>query len=172
MKIIFLDIDGVLNNAVDAENHPISNDPKNIRSSYFYSARNVQLLNRITKHTDAKIVISSTWRLGAELQELQELCALMGIEGEVISMTDDLNNGHTFRGNEIYKWIKDNDELIGSHHEFTKYVILDDDSDMLYWQRRNFIHVNGYIGLTERDSNQSILILNGEYPEFDGTDFG
>ncbi|CAL9967805.1 hypothetical protein VPHD479_0121 [Vibrio phage D479] len=100
------------------------------------------------------------------------MCRLMGIDGEIIGMTEDYNNGFVFRGNEILKWIKDNEELVGYHYDFNTYVILDDDSDMLYWQRDNFVHVNGFSGLTERDSNQAIRILNGQFPEFDGTDCG
>ena len=46
------------------------------------------------------------------------------------------------RGNEIYQWIDQN--IIG---EFNNYVIFDDDSDFLYWQRNNFLHVDGYWGI-------------------------
>ena len=40
------------------------------------------------------------------------------------------------------------------------FVILDDDSDMLPEQMNNFIHVDGQVGLTDRDVLTAIEILN------------
>ena len=42
-----------------------------------------------------------------------------------------------------------------------KYVIPDDDSDMLDTQRNNFIHTDWKVGLTEENVNKAIEILNG-----------
>ena len=65
------------------------------------------------------------------------------------------------RGNEILKWIIDNEELLGQHQfEFDSYVILDDDEDMLYQQRHNFIRVNYKTGLTRRDVHKACKILS------------
>lgn len=44
-----------------------------------------------------------------------------------------------------------------------RYCILDDDSDMLYDQRNNFVQTNAYgSGLTKRLANKVIRILNKE----------
>lgn len=43
-----------------------------------------------------------------------------------------------------------------------KYVILDDDSDMLDTQRNNFIHTDWEVGLTEENVNDAIKILNND----------
>jgi hypothetical protein len=40
-----------------------------------------------------------------------------------------------------------------------EYVILDDDQDMLYGQKDNFIHVNRVSGLTKRNINKARKIL-------------
>ena len=47
--------------------------------------------------------------------------------------------GMCVRGNEINKWIHDNNDIIGDYIKFKDYVILDDDNDMLFIQRHNFI---------------------------------
>ncbi len=162
MKIIFLDFDGVLNHEIfyqkrmddGMENYPpyplCEIDPKNI-----------QVLNFIIEKTGAKIVISSTWRHGRTIEELQNILNYHGFEGEIISITPSFRDDCSLRGNEILQWIKDSKELIGSdYHEFENYVILDDDSDMLYWQRNNFIHVDRYVGLTINDAYVAIKMLN------------
>jgi histidinol phosphatase-like enzyme len=148
MKIIFLDIDGVLN------------------SDTWYKKRKtdfciheefdpflVQQLNQLIKDTKAKIVISSSWRKSHTLEEMQKLFKQVGIRAEIIGMTPVLKYAnHTMsvpRGCEILKWLQDNEGLLGTQvHNFKNYVILDDDSDMLYWQRNNFFLVDRYVGLT------------------------
>lgn len=53
----------------------------------------------------------------------------------------------------IYRWMHDQDiEPI--------YCILDDDSDMLLWQKDNFVQTNSYIGLTDKEMCLTIEILN------------
>ena len=44
-----------------------------------------------------------------------------------------------------------------------QYVILDDDIDMLYTQKNNFVNTNSDLGLTETDCEIAIQILNREY---------
>lgn len=52
------------------------------------------------------------------------------------------------------KWLKEKQEPY-------KYVILDDDSDMLDTQSNNFIRTDWRAGLTEENVNKAIKILNG-----------
>lgn len=154
MKIIFLDIDGVLNNADESDHH--------IHKSgcYFYSPLCVERLNTVINSTEAKIVVSSTWRLGRTVEELQVLLSDMGVVGEVIDKTCRLDHVGGFRGNEIYKWIKDNQHIIGCDYwKFKQYIILDDDSDMLLWQKDNFVQTDGYKGLTDREMYDAIWML-------------
>lgn len=155
MKIVFLDIDGVLNNADDSDPHTYKD------GCYFYSPACVTRLNNITDKTGAKIVVSSTWRLGKTVEQLQAQLLEMGVTGDVIDKTCSLAHLDGYRGNEIIKWVKDNEDLLGYHHyNFKEYVILDDDSDMLLWQKDNFVHTDGYRGLTDSDVYDAISILN------------
>lgn len=57
------------------------------------------------------------------------------------------------RGAEIQAWLD-------AHPEVTKYVIIDDQSDMLPSQMNNFVKVNQWYGLTMQDANKAINILN------------
>jgi hypothetical protein len=155
MKVIFLDIDGVLNNSDDSDLH------EGEGTMNFYSPNCVAILNSITGWTKAKIVVSSTWRLGVTLVDLQVQLRSMGITGQVIGKTEDLRVLDGYRGNEILKWIKDNKDILSYnfYHEYKSYVILDDDTDMLLWQKDNFVHTDGNLGLTDLDAAKAIRIL-------------
>jgi hypothetical protein len=162
MKIIFLDFDGVLNHEKfykerfekryeeGAMSYPLSEIDREA----------VENLNFLCKETDAKIVISSTWRHSG-LDYCKDALERSGFIGEIIDITPDLRSNNCLRGNEILKWIKDNKDKVGPYYNFTEYVILDDDSDMLYWQRNNFILIDRFVGLTMGNVYQAKKILNG-----------
>jgi len=154
LKIIFLDIDGVLNCEID------NPDTRNMRHDI--SKRCMELLNDLIESTKSKIVISSTWRYSKSTEELQKIFEDHGFKGKIIDRTPRLG-ADCLRGNEILKWMKDNDSLIGYHSYYNKYVILDDDSDMLFWQKDNYINVDGYVGLTRKICYKAAYILNGKY---------
>ena len=162
MKIIFLDIDGVLNHEKfykerfekryeeGAIAHPYSEiDPESVKN-----------LNTLIEETGAKVVISSTWRHSG-LDYCVDVLNFHGFKGEVIDITPSSRCNMCVRGNEILEWIKKNEKLIGPYYNFTDYVILDDDSDMLYWQKNNFLLIDRFVGLTMGDVFRSKKILNG-----------
>lgn len=117
MKIIFLDIDGVLGTWESLS-----------KPWYVWqhlNSKSVEALNFITRNTSAKIVISSTWRLGDEKTFASLIVHLKneGIEAKIIGRTPMLNR---LRGLEIQKWLDDFDGEVES------FVILDDDDDMCH----------------------------------------
>ncbi len=63
MKVIFLDIDGVLNTYYTK---------KEVAGYTFVEDEKVALLQELVKRTGAKVVLSSTWREGWEIQETNE----------------------------------------------------------------------------------------------------
>jgi hypothetical protein len=150
LKIIFLDVDGVLNySRMDKDDHIET-------PSGLVSKRCISLLNEITDKTGAKIVVSSTWRLDG-ISVFDSLKA-GGVTGEFIGLTGRGCNC-CVRGNEILQWIKDHRELVGCYSEYRSYVILDDDSDMLWWQRENFFNTDHFVGLTEKTVYQVCRFL-------------
>jgi hypothetical protein len=147
VKIIFLDIDGVMNNQVDYEFAELKGE--NPEKKEDISPRCMDLLNNLIEETGAKVVITSVWRYGKTTEEMQQLLDRHGFKGEIVGLTPALNREFVLRGNEIYAWIKQNEKLIECpYYDFESYVILDDDSDMLYWQRNNFIKIDNYCGIT------------------------
>lgn len=146
MKIIFLDIDGVLLNISSRGIEPCA-----------YCVKN---LNDIVKITGAKIVVSSTWRKGG-LEQIRFVLAQWGVTGEVIGITPVLSrvterSGFTrgaCRGDEIARWLEQNGPV-------DSFVILDDDGDMGELRSR-LVTTSFYTGLTRLHAAQAIGILEG-----------
>ena len=162
IKLIFLDIDGVLNNGAmhhSKEWHNIINDIKTSHGRL--SSINIKNLNKLTTDTGAKIVISSTWRILEDLSTLSKILYDAGVTGEIIGVTPELHQ-YTVRGNEIKKYLDDNYSGDGNV-EPVNYVILDDDSDMLYWQKNQFFWCDPFCGLSPGVAYRAARFLNGVY---------
>ena len=185
IKVIFLDIDGVLNSGDwEKRRRQLSIDDINTQYPFYeFDPLAIKQLNRIVKETDAKIVVSSTWRFWEEGdQDISDLLERVGVEGEVIDITPtlyargshenkDIGTGIP-RGLEIDWWLRNkgyfwrvnwSKEEQLKHLNFswvTNYIILDDDSDMLYGQREHFIKTPHDYGLTNKLADKAIKILN------------
>jgi hypothetical protein len=185
MKVIFLDIDGVLNHEnwfkkrMTIKNDFNSKEWNDHYPFYEFDPESVKQLNKIIDKTGAKVVISSTWRHGRTIEQLQEILDRVGFVGEVIDTTPSLNvrigkdpAGYTIpRGCEIdwwlktkkfqrINWSKEKQLEFLEKSEVKNYIILDDDSDMLYGQREHFVKTNWKDGLNDIHTNLSIEILN------------
>ena len=144
MSYLFLDIDGVLNSQLyyerlKAENNDVM--PKGGVSDL--DTRAMVFLNSFIEDTKVEVVISSTWRAHATIDELQVEFEERGFENEIKDFTPHVNALGVVRGNEIRAWINENE-----NSQYKQYVIFDDDSDMLLWQSANYFRVDGYVGLT------------------------
>ena len=111
--------------------------------------------------SDCKVVLSSSWRSSIESENIftQNLLKLKGFKYELYDVTPRLwfNDSSIRRGEEIQLWMDKESEK----NEIESFVILDDDdSDMLPEQMNNFIHIDGQVGLTDRDVFTAIEILN------------
>lgn len=164
MKIIFLDIDGVLNVI-----------PKDFdKFGAIFQQPFVDNFKRIIDETDAKIVISSIWRASG-CASIKEMWKVRSLPGDVIGITT-LVGGYDNRGAEIKEWLEDQRNY---NETIDSYVIIDDDTDMLYNQRHNFVrtsenyhhvdHVEGY-GLTKECAWQAIKILNNKKIDWEWDD--
>lgn len=163
-KFIFLDLDGVLNH----ENFYVSRVKSSLREEWhlrYFCPKTVKRLNQITDETNAKIVFSSSHRFHFEtFAELVEGFKLAGITGELIGITPKLRYvDDTYsvpRGCEIKAWMERNKGILGAKMTEVRYAILDDDTDMLYWQRNSFFCTKGKGGLTQAIANRVIKHLN------------
>lgn len=134
-KIIFLDMDGIIN----------CSDRRKLllRKPDLHCPELVEIVNGLAEIPDIKIVVSSVWRMGETVESMNNIFTSLGIKLECIGLTP---TGGYCRGEEIEKWIKEN---IGNDYwKYKRYVIIDDDSDMLYNQRFNFFHVDNSSGIT------------------------
>ena len=134
MKVIFLDIDGVMNSEDWYNEHLGEGD---------IDYRAVRLLKLYIETHDIHIVISSSWRDITLKQTLLTLTEtpMIDIIGRIIGQTPRSYDGN--RGKEIDMWLNDRPEV----DEF--YIIDDDDFDI--HQKDRLIHIDYMHGLTQQD---------------------
>lgn len=131
MKIIFLDVDGVLNSsrtAVATGGYPWPNEYGGILWPERLDQTAIALVRKACKAADAKIVLSSTWRLGWTIDDCKRFGEALDLP--IIDRTDNLA-GVLPRGHEIDLWLRDK--------EVDAYAIIDDNSDMLTTQMPHFV---------------------------------
>src|SRR5579859_6485282 len=89
IKIIFLDIDGVLNSQRFYESEFRKHNESLMHDEYgqIFDPLSSDLLNKLIRETKAKVVISSTWRHNG-FQEMKDMWRDRKMEGEVIGITD------------------------------------------------------------------------------------
>jgi hypothetical protein len=162
MKIIFLDIDGVLNNeewfaskefSKGEENYSGFLDHDNPQDQinfwkHYISPILAQRVKDIVEATGAKIVLSSSWRRS---NYSIDVLKLFGIE--CVDMTTRDRGKILTRGEEIQEWLD-------KHPEVENYIILDDARNMLESQKPFFVFTNRDMGVRERDVKKAIDILN------------
>jgi hypothetical protein len=131
MRIIILDIDGVLNSIIYYEINPTNNSFL-VKDAKDLDKHNLDLLKALVERTSAKIIISSTWRKDRhfledgltdeeKMSKFKNLFAEKGwLDAPIIGFTPDLG---TIRGHEVAVCL-DNVQV-------DDYVIFDDDSDFL-----------------------------------------
>lgn len=118
-KIIFLDVDGVLNSE-EFSRWLWDNHEKKYCGYEMLDQRAILCLQDIVFITGAEIVLSSSWRISSlRTKQLKEQLLPYGLE--IIDRT--ISDARGERGDEIKEWLSRNPDV--SH-----YVILDDDDDM------------------------------------------
>ena len=148
-RVVFLDIDGVL---------------APIRRWDRYGDLEpacIQVLNEIVAGAGADVVVSSTWRYGKTVAELQAMLDAAGFTGSVIDKTP-LGPAGADRGDEIAAWLE--------AHDVAGYVIVDDHPNMGALRARLLLTDPGR-GLQRADAARAIAILTrpcGAGPERNG----
>ena len=136
MRILFLDIDGVVNC-----------ESTRVRFMGFIGidSRKAAHVRRIVAATGCEIVLSSTWRYKEQdrAEVRRKVCDFMDVTpGQFWS-----------RGEEIAAWLAE-------HPEVTRYAILDDDTDILPSQQTNWFQTFWKTGLTREVADSVILHLS------------
>jgi len=153
MKVIFLDIDGVL-------------ATRKTRYNCFDNDCVVRL-EQILRKTDARIVLSSTWRK----QKMGEVHlaiynGYMRPNSDLPSQENDLllkrligrtpiTSGDS-RGEEIDEWLNSNRHVFG----VDRFIIIDDDTDMEPYMDR-LVRTDTSLGLSDENVGEAIRMLEG-----------
>jgi len=162
MRVLFLDIDGVLNSIASRGfwhrfERPSTfvphDDFKQSQSEEFcpISLENLKYICR--EIGDLKIIISSTWRKGhTDLARMKGWFPGSIIAERIIGKTPYMPGSE--RGKEIGCWLIE-------HPEVTRFAVVDDDSDMEeVWE--NFFQTDVRDGLTRTVAGQIVHHLKGE----------
>lgn len=183
-KYLFLDIDGVLNSGdyFDKRNKI----PHGGELSMDIDPVAVNRLRHVLNKTGASVVLSSSWRLSPTWKDDLIYHGFPFEDITIVGITPDMGaslGGRFSRGLEIEKWLEDNvDFSILTEYSFSdmkqhcqriglhSYAIVDDDADMTFTQRYNFVQTSFEVGLTSKTADKLIEVLNTpiwEQPYFD-----
>ena len=167
-KILFLDIDGVLNTERHYEYCCKNGIASDERFGYPFDPEAVANLKKIIDKTGAEIVISSSWKFWG-LSRMIDLWKGRNLPGKVIGITPQamsdemlLNADLTvmemlpLKGSEIKGWLSEHWRSV------VQYAIFDDVNDMLPEQQDHLVLTNPTVGITESDAFKAISILNKE----------
>lgn len=154
-KIIFLDVDGVLNSS-DFNDHcrelywvdPMMEEVLDIEA--------IMTVRYIMEQTGAAVVMSSSWREFPDAKWKATMWLnLCGVE--VVDSTPILPGPRQwdYRNNEITAWL-------AKHPEVTNYVILDDQPMVYEQQMRRQVLTTMQKGLLREHADKAIEILNRE----------
>lgn len=166
MKIIFLDIDGVLathkqymmNRVKFWEKNPIAKD---LKIPYPFDPKCVKIFNEILDETNAEIVLSSDWKINFEFDVIGEIFKFNGVNKIPFDITPNeivsFGNLDKNRAFQIGQYIQDND--------ITNYVVIDDLNVGKYMVITNddnkFVQTNDFEGIKQLSlKNKIIKILN------------
>jgi hypothetical protein len=162
MKVIFLDIDGVINSNFWVESHQ-----QEVSNGTLIDKEKIELVAKIVNKTEAVLVMHSGWRfwfdnnmqpIRKEAQNLIDLLLDSGLS--IYAMTPDLTTEEIrktkmfskVKASEIFLWLKENPDV-------DKWIVLDDldlhNDDLAIRQ----VRTNAEVGLTEKDVNKAIEML-------------
>lgn len=151
-KVIFLDIDGVLNGNLF--------EPKDGKAGVLIDNTRLDLIKQIIDATDAKIVLSSSWKEHWEKNEkkcddtgrkINEIFAAKGL-----SIFDKTPKYHNDRKKEIVDWLQ-------AHPDALDFVVIDDGFFEEGVLKNHFVLTSKLrFGIDENDAHKAISILNGK----------
>ena len=151
-KIIFLDFDGVMDNAkydIYLNKH---NLPEKDEFGVLFDPDCIAALAHIVEQTGADIVISSSWKDYMTMDEIHAMWHKRQLPGKVIDVTPTTSR---HRGDEIATWLN-------LCPDTCSYVIIDDQPREQFNtdQYDHLIITNGFYGLTQSDAEHAVEILN------------
>lgn len=150
-KIIFLDLDGVMDNRkydVFLNKHSL---PEKDEFGVVFDPDCIAALRHLVGETGAEIVISSSWKDDMSLDTLRKMWKSRHLPGHIIDVTPTISS---HRGDEIAAWLT----FCPDH---CHYVIIDDQPAEQFHtdQYSHLITTSGWDGLTKELAEKAIEIL-------------
>ena len=140
-KVLFLDVDGVLNSAAWFAQNPAATGLESLDPVA------IARVKRVLKTTSAQVVLSSTWRFVPNFVK-----ALLHMNVPMLSITPRIDSNH--RGEEIHAWLQ-------SHTAIDRFAIIDDDDDAGdgFDLAPHFVQTHWNTGMTEAHEHALIALL-------------
>jgi hypothetical protein len=143
LNIIFLDIDGVMNNSGTAYT--------TLRGSF--DPVPTRCLKDILRATGAKIVVSGAMGRAMPFEELRAYFRRHDIDGETVIGTTTYHGGT--RGQDISRWLEDHPGIA------TAYILIDDAGlDQVTPHGTHLVCTQWHVGMTPGHARQAIRLLN------------
>ena len=140
VKVLFLDIDGVLNSASFLSQE---------RRCDAISREMVEHINSVIRATSCKIVLSSTWRIMWPMSEIKAILRQHGLIDVIIGKTRDLGR----RDDEILDWLKWNG------NDVAKFAVVDDDISDITGVKDRLVAPSFVTGCTEAHADLLVGLL-------------
>lgn len=167
MKVLFLDIDGVLNSHQSRHFWHNKRDQSKWENEMYESWKGtlfeylaqefcpiaISNLEHIMREVpDLNIVVSSTWRKGNDVEALKKIFQPFKLISQAIIDRTPVDPDHGPRGVEIQQWL---DKTVGID---LKFVIVDDDGDMEHLMD-HLVQTDGKVGLDLNKAEEIIRRL-------------
>ena len=157
MKVIFLDIDGVVNTSANRwETGRVKFRGKRCIPTNKEPKRTLVKLVKWMLENDAYFVMSTSWGRNSVAEDWNKILRNYGVKKDLVISRTSLRQDGT-RGLEILEWLeKWNTDEVGKHgkERVESYVVIDDDvKDIIPYIKPKscIIHTNVRKGLTESD---------------------
>jgi hypothetical protein len=160
-RIIFLDVDGVLNNTLTEHfvHWETADDVPKGQGFYGMDPTLVKNFQTLVEKSGAEVVLSSTWRKRPfGLGKTERVARRQGYAGpRWIDVTPEHSlKGHE-RGHQIQDWLDANIKK----DEQVEFIIIDDTPDMAHLYPR-LVHTDAYEGLTEAKVTEALKLFGIE----------
>lgn len=152
LKLIFLDIDGVLNTGQHLAKLRINQQPCADHYGPLFDPNATDNLRKIVDATGAKIVITSSWRYIHGLSGLRKMWAERNMPGTIHGVTPTDSFGS--RGDEVKEYLT---QISGNTPP--QYLILDDECEYVGDLMKRLILTNPLTGITPSIATKAIKIL-------------
>lgn len=152
MKLVFLDFDGVINTRTWSERN---------KKICFLSEEDGKVgdfqaicwLNELCKKTDAKIVLTTIWRINNSLSSLKKILYNSGLNKDIEIVGCTPIHANRFRKEEIEEYLSEHKDL-----NILNYVILDDEE--IFGHEEHMVKCNIDYGFKFPEFQKALIILN------------